>query len=324
MSTNGVTPVFLLSAPRSGSTLVQRVLAAHDGVATTSEPWLLLPLLSPLADHLPQRDFFAAETHNAIVDFTEALPQGKQSYRDAIRAAALELYAQVGGPDTRFFVDKTPPYSILVDEIVETFPGGRLVFLWRHPLSIVSSVVETFAGGRWRPSDYPLSLFWGPAALADAFARHRDRSFGVRYEDLVAGGERTWQALGEYVGLPFDPAALDGFSDVSLTGRMGDPTGVHRYRALAPETLDKWRATVSTPVRKRWCRKYLEWLGAERLAVMGYDQAQLLRDLDALEPSGGDTVQDVRDTVVSMTRGALRARLRSDGATPPWRSLLGA
>jgi hypothetical protein len=39
------TPLFLLSLPRSGSTLAQRILAAHGGIATTSEPWILLPYL---------------------------------------------------------------------------------------------------------------------------------------------------------------------------------------------------------------------------------------------------------------------------------------
>ena len=38
-------PVFLFSLPRSGSTLVQRLIAGHPQVATTSEPWILLPLL---------------------------------------------------------------------------------------------------------------------------------------------------------------------------------------------------------------------------------------------------------------------------------------
>ena len=40
-----VRPVFLLSLPRSGSTLVQRLLASHPEVATAAEPWVMLPHL---------------------------------------------------------------------------------------------------------------------------------------------------------------------------------------------------------------------------------------------------------------------------------------
>ena len=42
---NEIRPIFIFSLPRAGSTLVQRVLAAHDDIATTSEPWILLPFL---------------------------------------------------------------------------------------------------------------------------------------------------------------------------------------------------------------------------------------------------------------------------------------
>lgn len=42
------TPLFLLSLPRSGSTLAQRFLAAHDAIARASEPWILLPYLYTL------------------------------------------------------------------------------------------------------------------------------------------------------------------------------------------------------------------------------------------------------------------------------------
>ena len=38
--------IFLFSLPRSGSTLVQRVLAVHDALITASEPWLLLSLIA--------------------------------------------------------------------------------------------------------------------------------------------------------------------------------------------------------------------------------------------------------------------------------------
>ena len=324
VTTSPPVPVFILSLPRSGSTLVQRVLAAHDGVATASEPWLLLPWLSPLCDRLPQANSWHDDVHSALMDFSDRLPGGSDDYRHTVHDAALELYAAAGGPDARFFVDKTPPYSMIVDEVARTFPEGRLVFLWRNPLSVVSSVVETFAGGRWRPSDYPVSLFWGMTDLVAGFQRHRERAFGVRYEDLLTGDPARWRALCDYLGLPFEPEALESFSAVELTGRMGDPTGVHRYQELSTETMGKWKATVSTPVRKAWCRRYLRWLGADRLAMMGYSQAELLAELDGLQSRGGNLAVDVLDTAGSLARAAVRNRISPNGRRPaPWRGLLG-
>ena len=42
---NKATPIFIISLPRSGSTLLQRILTSHESVASASEPWLLLPLI---------------------------------------------------------------------------------------------------------------------------------------------------------------------------------------------------------------------------------------------------------------------------------------
>jgi hypothetical protein len=316
------TPVFLLSLPRSGSTLVQRVLAAHDGVATVAEPWVLLPWLSPLQERMPESDAWHESLHGAVSDFARQLPNQTDDYRRAVRTAAMDLYSRAAGDGVRFFIDKTPPYSMIVNEIAETFPDARLVFLWRNPLSVVSSVVETFAGGRWRPSDYPLSLFWGAEGLIEGYERHRDRSYGVTYESLIAG-EDAWRGLCDYVGLDFQPEALERFSTVRLNGRMGDPTGVKRYQALSEQSLDKWRATVSSPLRKAWCDRYLQWLGRERLATMGYDLDELLADLDALRPSGGNLSADLADTAGSLARAAIKSRVSHRSGAAPWRLLLG-
>jgi hypothetical protein len=92
-----------------------------------------------------------------------------------------------------------------------------------------------------------------------------------------------------YLDLPFDPSLLTGFRSVDLRARMGDPTGSERYEEVSREPLEKWRNTLRGPVRKRWCREYLRWIGAERLAMMGYDLDTLLAALDEL-PAGSRTV----------------------------------
>ena len=52
---------------------------------------------------------------------------------------------------------------------------------------------------------------------------------------------------------------------------MGDPTGVKNYREVDTAPLEKWKTTINNnPLRKMWCRRYLSWIGEERLKVMGY------------------------------------------------------
>jgi hypothetical protein len=74
---------------------------------------------------------------------------------------------------------------------------------------------------------------------------------------------------------------------------MGDRTGVVTYSALSREPLEKWRTTMANPLRRRWCLGYLQWLGRERLRVMGYDFDELHRQARALRPNTERLASDV-------------------------------
>jgi hypothetical protein len=312
----------LLSLPRSGSTLVQRVLGSYPEVATASEPWLLLPLLLPLRDDVPAAGSWQPRIHEALSDFSLTLPGGMAAYERSAGDAARAIYAEAaaGAP---YYLDKTPPYFLVIDEIVRALPEARIVILWRNPLAVLASVVETFCGGRWRPQDYPTSLFGGLARLVEGSRRHADRIHTVRYEDLIGGGELEWRRLTEFIGFEFEPDSLARFSGVRLDGAMGDRVGTRAYTRLETEPAEKWRRTISNPLRRLWARRYLEWIGAERLAAMGYDRAQLLAELAGAEMGLSHAAADAADAAASIARDALKARFARSGApASAWGELL--
>lgn len=282
-----IRPIFLLSNPRSGSTLVQRVIAAHPRVATTSEPWLLLPHIYTMRGRGVMAEYPFEMMLNALEDFCTTLPGGQRDYARELHDFAIRLYRRAAGPDAHYFLDKTPHYSLIAEELLSLFPDGRFVFLWRDPLSVVSSLVETWPAnrGQWNPAAYREHLFVGLPRLVKAYGANRERSHAVRFEDLAGGDIGQWRSLMAYLGIEFDPETLEGFASVRLQGRLGDPTGVKRYASLTSEPIEKWRATIHNPLRKQWCRRYLRFLGDERLAAMGYDRAELEAALDR-QPSG--------------------------------------
>ena len=83
----------------------------------------------------------------------------------------------------------------------------------------------------------------------------------------------------DYLEIEFEPDALTRFSEVELKGSMGDPTGAREYSTLSSEPQEKWKSTLANPLRKEWCRRYLRFLGNERLEVMGYDGKQIIGEL---------------------------------------------
>ena len=122
----------------------------------------------------------------------------------------------------------------------------------------------------------------------------------------VTGTEEAWVSLMNYLELEFDPESLSSFADVKLPGRMGDPTGVARYSALSTEPLEKWRTAFANPLRKEWARRYLAFIGAERLRTMGYDIAQLRRELDSSPTSADSLLSDLGRTLKDMAKEPIR------------------
>lgn len=275
-------PLFLLSLPRSGSTLVQRVLAAHPEISTVSEPWLLLPQVYAMRDRGAYAEYNQAVAAQALRQFAAGLPGGQDDYWAEVRTFVLGLYRKASDGRGSFFLDKTPRYHLIVRDLVRIFPDAHYIFLWRNPLSVVASISETWGKGRWNVARWHVDLFDGIANLVAAFEDLKPTAFAVRFEDLVADPMIAWPRLFEHLGLAFRPELLTAPGSVRLEGPLGDPTGPQRYTELSTEPLGRWKRTLATPVRKRWCRRYLEWIGEKRLKVMGYDLEAMLGDLDAL------------------------------------------
>ena len=278
-------PLFLFSLPRSGSTLAQRILAAHQPIATASEPWILLPYLYTLREHGIYAEYSHQVLALAIEDFCKVLPRGREDYVAELREFALRLYGRASPNGTQYFLDKTPRYNLIASEVLATFPHAKCLFLWRNPLAVVASIIESWGDGKWNLHRFKVDLFDGFENLIRTYQRHKGEVHAMRYEALVTKPEETCDELFRYLDLPFDRSSLEFFGDVELRGRMGDSTGTNKYERVSSAPLEGWRRTLDNPVRKAWCRRYLRWIGKDRLAVMGYDLDGLIAELDALPTS---------------------------------------
>jgi hypothetical protein len=304
------TPLFLLSLPRAGSTLVQRVLASHEEISTAPEPWVLLPQVYATRERGVTAEYGQVPSSRAIREFARGLPGGEAAYEEELRGFVLRLYARASPDRARYFLDKTPRYHLIAEDLFRLFPDARFLFLWRNPLAVAASIVETWGGGSWIVDKYRLDLFDGVANLTRAYEHHRERVSAVRFEDLVGDPPAAWPPVFEWLGLPFDPEVLTRFGDVRLDARMGDPTGAKRYRELSAEPIEKWRSTLRGRVRMQWARSYLRWIGPERLSLMGYELAELLASLEALPSSPGRTGADLARSAYGRVSASRRRRAK--------------
>lgn len=317
------TPLFLFSLPRSGSTLAQRILAAHEPIATASEPWVLLPYLYTLRKYGLYAEYNHLALVQAVEDFCKVLPRGREDYISEVRELAMRLYGKASPEGTRYFLDKTPRYHLISDEIVAAFPDGKYLFLWRNPLAVVASLIESWADGKWNLYRFKVDLFDGIDNLVRTYERHKDKAHAVRYEAIITNPEETWVEVFRYLDLPFSRSALDHFGNVELAGRWGDRSGQQKYAKVNTASLEGWRRTLNNPVRKNWCRRYLRWLGRHRLEVMGYDMDRLIADLDSLPASYRRVGSDVGRGCWGLVRDLAEPRILEQKLSklPAWKRI---
>lgn len=289
----GVTPVFLLSLPRSGSTLLQRMLAVSPEIATAPEPWFLLPLVGSTRVEGTHTAYGQQTCAAALQGLSDGLAGASgTSWPEMVSRFAGQVYDELSPAGSRYFVDKTPRYSLIAHELHEWFPEAKFVVLWRNPLAAASSFTRSISEGTWRFWRNHVDLYDGLANLVDLVrADDGDRVLTLRYEDLVTAPTGPLERIGAHLGVDIDiAAATQDFDQVPVPGRIGDHWGAARFQSLSTAPMDEWQSHYDTPVRRRWARRYLAWLGDDRLDLMGYDRADLLAEIAGQR--GGRVVSD--------------------------------
>lgn len=281
-----VTPIFLISLPRSGSTLLQRMLATGEAVAGANEPWFLLPLWAMRQRPAARAAYSHQTAVDAFNDLLNNLPDGDATYRMAVRDFALRIYGELadGRP---YFLDKTPRYYLMVDFLRQVFPEARFVFLVRNPLSVLASIIQTWYKGYFMWFDHWIDWKQGHACMAEAIKSRREGDLVVHYEDLVRTPQASMETLCAGLDIAFDPSMITDYKAKDWKGSVGDPTGIHRYAGVSDASLDKWTEFFSSRYRRRAAASMLQALNPEDLRVLGYEAGDLLTTLNSTPPKLG-------------------------------------
>jgi len=274
---NGSRLIFLVSQPRAGSTLFQRILRGHPDIHTVAEPWLMLHPILPLRDSEYQVDFDERLAKMALNDFLGSFPDGEEAYYESVRIASWFLYSKcLETSGARYFLDKTPRYYFILPELRRVFPEARFIILIRNPIAVLISIVRTWVCDNIRlMPKFKHDLFEAPRLLADAIQRHDNKATVVHYEHLVRRPIRTVALVCEELGLDFLPDMIDYGRQEDPNWRFGDQGTIKKsYRPVA-ENDDAWQKELAAPQIWRFARDYLRQLGPQTIADLGYDADEI-------------------------------------------------
>ncbi len=288
--------VFLIGSPRSGSTLLARMLGAHSAIHAPEEPHLITPLAHlGYFESVESAPYDPVITRQAARALVAALPGGEQAYLAALRAYSDAIYAGLLGSAPRgakLLLDKTPAYALNLDFLARLYPNARFVVLTRHPLAVWSSYVDSFFDGddQVAHDHNPLLERYVPA-IARFLRDSRVAIHRLRYEALVRDPESHARGLAQFLGLEFEPAMVDYGSAADARREssrgLGDPMTVARETRATTKSLAKWaEAATGRPERVGMYREILARLLDTDLETWGYPRAVIESALGAIDLGG--------------------------------------
>ncbi len=277
-----VRPVFIFSLPRSGATMLQRMLACHDEVYTQSELWFLLPHIEAVKNQSTEALYSTNTLRKATTNLIQQMPDGVDSYYKAIRALSYEIYNNLAEEKHSYILDKTPRYYFIINEIEKVFPEAKFIFLFRNPLSVMASVVDSFNVGRLGDFHHKIDLYDGPKLLAEACNKFSLTSHTLSYEDLVQNPEKEMRAVCKYLEIEYKADAISDFTSIPLDG-LGDKFGSKKHAGVHSGSIDKWKKVFATPYRKKLLTNYIEYLGMDTLDTLGYPKSELEADIQNMK-----------------------------------------
>jgi tetratricopeptide (TPR) repeat protein len=227
-------PIFILGLPRSGSTLIEQILASHSRVEGTQE----LTEIGRYAGELCGRDADCGlpSAPEALLRLTaeEARSLGERFL------AETGAYRRLGRP---FFIDKMPNNFWHIGLIHLILPRATIIDVRREPMACCFSNLKQLFGGANHEFTY------GGEDIARHYRtyldlmRHWDdvlpgRVLRAPYEDVVEGLESGVRRILEHCGLPFEPACL-AFHETRRSVRT--PSSEQVRQPIGREGLAQWR-----------------------------------------------------------------------------------
>jgi hypothetical protein len=266
-------PVFIVSSPRSGSTLLFETLAKAAGVYTIGgESHAVIEGLPELS---PARNDMGSNRLTAV----EATPSVSAQLRARFHAGLVDRDGGRPGAGRLRMLEKTPKNSLRIPFLQHIFPEGVFVYLYRDPREVMSSMIEAWQSGRFRTypdlpgwQGPPWSLLLTPGwqsvsgrslgeviahqwetttrlLLDDLEAMPRERVVVTRYDHLIADPKREIERVCAAIGLTWDRPIEGSLPVARHTVSQPAPDKWRRHADVIEPQLPRLRVTMERALR---------------------------------------------------------------------------
>ncbi|SCW92121.1 Tetratricopeptide repeat-containing protein [Sphingobium faniae] len=227
-------PIFIIGLPRSGSTLIEQILASHSKVEGTQELVEIGRYASELCGSDPDCDLPLSP--EALQRLTA---QGARALGERF-LAETRAYRRLGRP---YFIDKMPNNFWHVGLIHLILPRSTIIDVRREPMACCFSNLKQLFGTTNQEFTYGADDIARYYRVYLDMMRHWDdvlpgRVLRIPYEDVVEDLDSSTRRMLAHVGLPFEPACL-AFHQTRRSVRT--PSSEQVRQPISREGLTQWR-----------------------------------------------------------------------------------
>ncbi len=275
---DGQSLVFLVSQPRAGSTLLQRLLSTHKNIHSVPEPWLMFSSIYAVRETGHCAEYDSSLCAQAINNFIETLPSGKETYINGLRYGYGYIYNEaLLKCDKTLFLDKTPRYYEILNELVEIFPNAKVIILIRNPLAVLNSILKTWVKKNlMHLARYRRDLLVAPKLMMRFVEERSENVFLIHYEDLVQTPKKVLISLCHFLSIEYSDDLLIYSNTDHNPKAFGDKDGIMQFNTPEYELSVKWKEELSHNQEQHFAIAYIKELGRELIQKMGYSYDELI------------------------------------------------
>lgn len=235
-------PVFLVGFPRSGTTLLDQIMASHPDIAVAEEK----PAVDKMIHHLV-RTYGTAQPHeHPLGDACYPTAMPKLTAQD-IAIMRDKFFAEHGSsPQKPVFVDKLPLNILHVGLIQRVFPKAKFILALRHPCdSVLSCFMQDFflnpAMARFLDLEDSARFYDEAFSVWEHYAKTVPLNVhAIRYEDVVADFRPTVEKLLEFLNVPWNDAVLEYDKTAQKKGLINTPSYHQVTQKIYTRASGRW------------------------------------------------------------------------------------
>lgn len=249
--------IFLLSMPRSGSTLFRLLLSNIDGVVSLPETFFFVFLKENKDINFNTNkgkeqlinSWVSYYTTRRNIDDLEKLKhtlyEEVKHVKDIFEITVLQYIKENKIEHVNYVVEKSPPHIFFQKEIKQLFPESRAIYLLRDPRAVAGSMLNK----PWATHNiYTIARSWSKSTKLFGFIKD---SIVVRYEDLVNKDDGTYQSITKFFNA--SNVNIDDFYNNTEQNTKGVRKDYHTNLSKPVDSnhIDKWKVQLSKVDKER-------------------------------------------------------------------------